>query len=1296
MQKNSNISIQDNLWLTCLPVFRLTAGVDGLIVETSVSEGLGLAEIREWPGMSVYKAIPDEFFSKLFSQALQMQKYTKGILTIGKRYFETSFIPQVNQEGSIDSIQIVGLEITEQLNNKQKLINAEVKLNNLTNNLPGLVMSYCIRQNLEHQILFCSQGAEEIFGLTSFELKSNILNFWSCLSEPDLSQFKQQLNHSAQNNSPLKVEFALANINAKVKWVKVHGAPQELNNGAFVWDMIVLDISEEKEKEEKIKQSYNELKLIDSINISSINHASAQEIATLSLKSFNDLIPLTSGRFCSYNLNDELFYVLEEYNKQPKNPETLTWPFHFDDLKSIGLYNDGEELNNIKVFHDKLIQKILVLAGSKYSKNAVASWLAALQSVKSLILIPLTHQQKLCGIILLASSKTINTTELKVIKKFGTQIGAALSKSLFEHQYKQVSSIVESSDLGIITLNLNQQIATWNQGARVIFGYTTAEVIDQDIAMLMPDDTLGNVFLKSIVLAKQGHTTKNLFVQQQTKTKSLVDLEVTVAPLFDAHKGLMGVSMVMCNVTDRSEALNQLTESENRLSSVLSIIGEGVWDWQVDKNRIWNNERWCTLLELDEVILEHDIDFIKQIVHPDDVDGLNEKINACFEGESSFFSRHRLITPKGNLKWVEDRGQVVSWDKNKRPLRITGSLKDITETVTSEMKLTETSDLLKNLTNQVPGMLYQFKLAANGAISFPYSSEGIKEIYELNPEDVREDASIGLKNIYADDLDLVLQSIQKSAQELSNWELEYRVNLPKKGIKWRYGLAKPERLPDGSTLWHGYITDITEKKRIQLEKEQFYQFFQTSNDMMAIANENGILTNVNAAFVKKLGYSEEEFLAQSFINLIHPDELRYTKYQFFTKLVQDSEVKFDNRVLTKSGEYKWVSWAFFKNKDEQHLYAYAIDITDKKQTENALIESEKNLQAIFELTPVPLVITKLYDGEVIMANEATELMFGYKSDEVVGKHGVDLFMDGEDQIKFTEELKKKGKVNLVEVTLKTKSNQAITCLVSSEIIYMNGEIALLSSMLDISDRKKFELELVRKNNELKKANVELDRFVYSTSHDLRAPLLSVLGLVDICEGYKPVNEELQGIYKMMRTSINRSDETIKSILDYSRNARIEPTPEVLDVNAIIHNHIEQIKHMREALQIKFEVNVQQTGEFCTDKMRFTTIVNNLITNAVKYQRVNEVNQSIKIDFTFTADTGCLVVTDNGEGIPNDKIDKLFGMFVRLSTKSAGSGLGLYMCKEMVEKMGGLIEVTSEVNVGSSFKVIIPNNSINHA
>lgn len=140
--------------------------------------------------------------------------------------------------------------------------------------------------------------------------------------------------------------------------------------------------------------------------------------------------------------------------------------------------------------------------------------------------------------------------------------------------------------------------------------------------------------------------------------------------------------------------------------------------------------------------------------------------------------------------------------------------------VVKEEKLQQSHDLLAKLSEQVPGVLFQYKVTPDGRSSFPFANQALQEIYEVMPEEVQQDASVLAEYHHPEDAEGIVASLRESARSLKPWHYEYRVVLPSQGVRWRLGNARPERLKDGSILWHGFITDITERKHLQQELEK--------------------------------------------------------------------------------------------------------------------------------------------------------------------------------------------------------------------------------------------------------------------------------------------------------------------------------------------------------------------------------------------------------------------------------------------------------------------------------------------
>jgi PAS domain S-box-containing protein len=232
-------------------------------------------------------------------------------------------------------------------------------------------------------------------------------------------------------------------------------------------------------------------------------------------------------------------------------------------------------------------------------------------------------------------------------------------------------------------------------------------------------------------------------------------------------------------------------------------------------------------------------------------------------------------------------------------------------------------------------------------------------------------------------------------------------------------------------------------------------------------------------------------------------------------------------------------------------------------------------------------------------------------------------------------------------------------------------------------------ELIKINAELSKTNAELDRFVYSASHELRAPLTSVLGLITVAR-LQPLDEHCASLLEMMQTSVERLDIFIKDIVNYSRNSRMEIASEKIDFAEVIHDSLEQLRYMPEVQNITITTELKRNDEFFSDRKRITILLNNILSNAIKYHNPQAERPFIHISVEQSAAEATLEVRDNGVGIGEAYLDKIFTMFYRATQLQSGSGLGLYIVKEIVDKMNGHLSVHSQEGKGSTFQFRLPN------
>jgi signal transduction histidine kinase len=240
---------------------------------------------------------------------------------------------------------------------------------------------------------------------------------------------------------------------------------------------------------------------------------------------------------------------------------------------------------------------------------------------------------------------------------------------------------------------------------------------------------------------------------------------------------------------------------------------------------------------------------------------------------------------------------------------------------------------------------------------------------------------------------------------------------------------------------------------------------------------------------------------------------------------------------------------------------------------------------------------------------------------------------------------------------------------------------------EINTRKEAEEKLQKTNHELSKRNTELDNFVYSVSHDLRAPIASVLGLINLAK--KDTDVEMKNIYlEKINNSALQQDNFIREILDQSRNSRLDVKKEEILFEPLIDETFNQLKFATSTGQsVERIVSINQKAPFISDRWRIKVILNNIISNAIRYR--NGKDPVIRVNVDIDDHKVKLEVEDNGKGIAKEHLDKVYRMFYRATDDGAGSGLGLYIVKETIDKLNGSIRIESEVGKGTTVKLEIP-------
>jgi len=234
-------------------------------------------------------------------------------------------------------------------------------------------------------------------------------------------------------------------------------------------------------------------------------------------------------------------------------------------------------------------------------------------------------------------------------------------------------------------------------------------------------------------------------------------------------------------------------------------------------------------------------------------------------------------------------------------------------------------------------------------------------------------------------------------------------------------------------------------------------------------------------------------------------------------------------------------------------------------------------------------------------------------------------------------------------------------------------------------------DLEKKNKELEKTNRELDKFIYSASHDLRAPLLSILGLVNL--GKQDMSNSPKYL-DLIEKSTLKLDSFILNLINYYKNAKLEVYPIDFDLVKLAEESFENVLYFDGAADIQFSVTSKSENRiFVTDKTKLGIIFNNIVTNCIRYRDKEKSKNNLTISLDISSEHAEIIISDNGIGIKKENLEKIYTMFYKVSKHSQGSGIGMYIVKDAIEKLDGSIDINSTEGQGTDFIINIPSMEV---
>jgi PAS domain S-box-containing protein len=452
-----------------------------------------------------------------------------------------------------------------------------------------------------------------------------------------------------------------------------------------------------------------------------------------------------------------------------------------------------------------------------------------------------------------------------------------------------------------------------------------------------------------------------------------------------------------------------------------------------------------------------------------------------------------------------------------------------------------------------------------------------------------------------------------------------------------------------------------------------------------LLDEKGIIISSNLEAVNITGYEEFEIIGEH-LSKFYPKEEKEKANDDLKKAAAFGYVVVSGMRLKKRGTTFWakIKIRYVAEGQSRVVFRVLLQDTTHRALSNLRVQSVRDeYLAIFNNPFVGSFKFRMNDYRLLMWNKKAEEITGRtESKEIFFNR---LFLMQDEFLQFISQLKEQRRIEGLKFrTLNIKTNEDRWLMICASYFVTQGFAEGI--LLDITEQHNQMVELQR-------VNTELDNFTYHASHDLRAPLTTVLGLVNLGLMEK---ESSQTYFEMIRNRISHMDGLLKDLISVSYNNKKEMIYEYFFFEKEITEIVKEYDFPGN--RCKVEMNCLQKEEFVTDGVRMRTILRNLISNAFKYQNPELENPFVQIRVKVNREHSSIQLTDNGIGIEWSHKERVYDMFYRATSRSNGTGLGLYIVKSMIEKLTGQISLESTFGQGTTFQLVIPNqmNKMNNA
>lgn len=852
-------------------------------------------------------------------------------------------------------------------------------------------------------------------------------------------------------------------------------------------------------------------------------------------------------------------------------------------------------------------------------------------------------------------------------------------------------------------------------------------VKEQELRLLRKDGTILTVLINatSFVDAERGTVIRTSFfdiTERKLMEEALRQTnEALEARVRHRTSELMEViDRLQRELFQRERVERALRESEERWHLAIRGTNDGIWDWNLKTDEVFFSTRWKEMLGYQEEDIGTTSKEWRQRVHPDDLKQVLQCCQDHISGRTSFYvTEHRLLCKDGSYKWILARGQAL-WDQEGDAIRLTGSHTDISQAKAAAIQRKQADEALRKSQEQLqaildysPAVIYltdkqhRYKLINRKFESLFKTS--LAEIIDKNVEEVwqPEIAEVFLRN----NQKVIEQGMPLEVEEVAPHEdglHTYRT------IKFPiYDLSG---IPYAVCGISTDITDICDELRLrkiaEAERGKLIAILEATPDIVGTIDLNEKIHYLNIAARQIFGFEENKDCVNFTLANVQPEwSYEIVRNEGISTAMRDGVWVGETAFLSHDGHEIPVSQLIVAHKSADgnvNMFStIARDITQQKQISATLFEAERRWRSL--LDNVYLVVVGLdQQGKVEYANHCFLELVGYSKNEVIGQDWIKTFLPTHQQKQMQNNLaelwSQEFNTHHHNVILTKSGEERVIAWNNTVLQDLQGNvIGTLSIGEDITERQVIE----RMKEE----------FISVVSHELRTPLTSIHGALNLLSSdlVDIKSDKGRRVLEIAAESAERLVRLVNDILELERleSGKISLSKQVCQASQLLEKATEMMQVMANRAGITLLVS-SMSIQFSADSDRIIQVLTNLLGNAIKFSardskiwltvelgnrellRENEVRE-LSVVSGSELPMVLFKVQDQGRGIPEDKLESIFERFHQVdasdSRKKGGTGLGLGICRSIIQQHGGRIWVESTLGEGSSFYFTLPGQQL---